>query len=353
MILFNSEKLADAINDKDHKHYDAAKMHDETIRFLRKKYKGHMRFIRPGYPRKTKGADSRGFEIPSMAKPTEPLSIKLEANVFIDGIKGGKNHWACCLDTPKLLPGNLWGLGNKRRIHIYDDFLVNLDKDPDLGFFLYKISPFVKKGFIRLQDPEGDDAELGKAEYLRAQRKMAVWTMLEDEKKLRTMARGYGIAGTDKKQPNAIRKELEALLEKNDKLQEANAAVKGTKDFMDEMHITDSLILRSFVQKCIDAKKLTYHVDGRWKVGEKIVVQVPASDLERKMEYLCSYLQAGNNREKLQEFLKDLINKEYLDSVALEKEWTWLFKVATDESPAFKKKDEIKTRVTEFFCPVG
>ena len=161
MLIINGEKLeTNALNDSKHKHYDFAKLYDTTMKELRSKHRDYIRFIRPGYPKRCKGADSRGFELPSMMKPTEVLSIPLSANVYLEGTMG-QNTWECCLDTPKLLPGNLWGLGRKRRIHIKDDYVVDLKKSPDLAFFLYKISPFIKKNIIRMEDPIFDDKAIG------------------------------------------------------------------------------------------------------------------------------------------------------------------------------------------------
>lgn len=353
MILINQERLMmDALNDVNHKHHEFAKIYDDTLKFLRGKYKTEMRYIRPDRPIRVKGADSRFIEIPSMALPIEPMSIPLKANVYVEGTSLGKNLWACCLDAPKLLPGNLWDLGRKRSLLIYGEYLVNVEREPDLAFFLYKISPFTKKGLVKLQDPERDDEEIGATQEAITTRKNAVWTGLRDDKKLRTMARAYGVAMVDEKQPNAIRQELEQILEKNDVLQKSSPIIKGTKEFLEEMHFTDSLLLRAFVQKNIDENKLTWKIDGRWRIGEKVVVQVPANELERKTEYLCSYLLAGNNADKLQEFLRDLINREYLDNLKLEKEWVWLYKVM-GENPAFKKKEDMKARVIEVFCPLG
>ena len=78
---------------------------------------------------------------------------------------------------------------------------------------------------------------------------------------------------------------------------------------------------------------------------------MPSQELNYKTEYLCSYLLAGNNAEKYTEFIRDLINKEYLDTIDDKKEWQWLYRVM-GETPSFKKIEEIKTRVTEHFCPV-
>lgn len=351
MIIIDSKPLElDALNDPKNKLHDFAKEYDDTLRYLQDRYKnGFIRFKRPGFPKHTKGSDNFGNEIPKMAEPTPPLSIPLKAYATLG--KLGKHQWGCCLDTPTILPNGLWDLGRKRTKMIKEDILVNINEEPDLAFFLYRVSPFVRRGLLKVVDPLKDDAEIGEAERELVERKYAVWNMLSDEVKLKTMARAYGVANVDNKQPNAIRKELDAQLEKNDKLKKTNKAVKGTTEFIEEMKVTDSVLLRNFVQKAVDEKKITCGANGIWKIGDKQIAQVPVTDIKRKVEWLSIYLMRGDNLEKLQEFLRDLINKEYLEGISDKKEWVWLAKIAKVPHD-FQKIESIKQGVTDFYCPV-
>ena len=351
MILLDQVPLdLEAINDPKAKHHDFAKKYNETLEHLRDHFKnGYIRFKRQGAIKYTKGADNTGKEVPKMLEPVQPWRIPLQAYA-VTGNKG-KHLWACCLGTPEPKANGLWDMGRIKSHTIKEDLLVNINENPDLAFFLYEVSPFVKKKLIVVADPKKDDAELGEEERELTERKYAVWNMLGDENKLKTMARAYGVSSVDDKQPNAIRKELEKTLEINDKLKRQNPAVKGTKEFIEEMKVTEGLLLRNFVQKCIDDKKLEYRPDGRWRIGQKIVVQVPQSEISRNRDYLCNYLMAGNQLEKYQEFLKDLLNKEYLEGITEKKEWQWLARVS-GFNPEFKKLDEVKRVVTEFFCPL-
>jgi hypothetical protein len=275
MILLDQKPLeSDALNDPNHKLHEFAKEYDKTLNELHGKYKdGIIRFKRVGYPRYTKGADSNFREVPNMLEPTPPMRIPLKAYAVTGSL--GKHLWMCCLDAPTLLPNGLSDMGRKRTMSITEEVVVNVNKEPDLAFFLYKISPFVKRGLLKIVDPVADDIQVGEEERALTERKYAVWNMLGDVEKLKFMARAYGVEGVDEKQPNAIRKELETLLEANDKLQKNNPIIKGTKEFVEEMKVTDGVLLRNFVQKAIDDKKLEYKGDGRWKIGEKGVVQVP------------------------------------------------------------------------------
>lgn len=354
MILVDQKPLElDALNDKTHKLHDFAKEYDDTIKELRAKYKnGFIRFNKVGYPRYTKGADSNFRELPKVMEP--PVQMRIPLKAYATTGKLGKHLWMCCLDTPTVLPNGLWDMGRKKSMKIETDVLVNIETEPDLAFFLYRISPFVKRGLLKIVDPVADDEQLGEEERMLAMRKSAVWSQLTDEK-LKIMARAYGIAAVDEKQPNGIRKELEALLERNDSEQKRNPIIKGTKEFIEELKVTDGLLLRNFVQRAMDERMLVYKDDGRWRIGEKVVIQVPQSELKRKNDYLCNYLMAGNNAEKLQEFLRDLINKDYLDGIPDtkdgNKEWAWLAKVA-GVSLNFTKFAEVKSNVSKFFCPL-
>jgi hypothetical protein len=351
MLLIDNHPLeADALSDPKHKLHDFAKEYDDALTYLHDRYKnGFIRFKRIGYPKFTKGADSAFREVPKVKEPTPPMRIPLQAYATVG--KLGKHHWACCLDAPKVLPNGLWEMGKRKAFTIEEDVLININEEPDLAFFFFKISPFIKKGLIKVLDPAKDDVEIGEAESLLTDRKYAVWKQLGDIDKLKRMARAYGVSQVDDKQPNQIRKELETVLERNDVLRRTNPAVKGTREFLEEMMVTDGVLLRAFVQKAIDDKKLACGLNGDWKVGDKIIIKVPASELKRKPEYLCDYLSAGNNIDKLQEFLRDLINTEYLEGITEKKEWEWLAKIA-NVPHQFKKIEEIKTGVQKFYAPV-
>ena len=354
MILVDKKPLQlDALNDKSNPLHEFAVEYDKTLKYLHERYKnGYIRFRRPGFPKYVKGADEKGREIPKVKEPDIPMRIPLRAYTTIGSL--GKHEITCCLDAPTVLPNQLWDFGRTRAMTIKVDKLVNFNDQPDLAFFLYKVSPFTKKGHLQVVDPAKDDEEIGAVEMEIAETKYAVWTMLKDGDRLKTMARAYGVANVDTKQPNSIRKELEAILTKNNALHKSNPAVKGTRDFLEEMKVTDGILLRSFVQKNIDDKKLACGGNGVWKIGDKSIAQVPAQDLKNpqsKIDYLCNYLSVGNHTKELQEFMRDLINREYLGAITDNKEWTWLGKIAGVPTQ-FKKIEEVQEGVTKFFCPV-
>jgi hypothetical protein len=363
MLIIDRHPLEkEALNNKSHNLYDCAQLVDQTLSYLKSHYKdGLIRFNKIGYPKHTEGADSRFRKLPKIVEPATQWRIPLKAYVAIGDL--GKHTWMCCLDTPDVLPNGLHDFAKfskRKAISVEEVLVVDIEKQPDLAFFLYKISPFVKRegnrGIFQILDPLLDDSALGEEELSLTETKYAVWNMLKDESKLKTMARAYGMNSVDSMLPNAIRKELEALLIRNDKAKRQNPAVKGTKEFIEEMKVTDGLLLRNFMQKAIDDKKLSWKGDGRWKIGEKIICQVPTQETLRRNDYLCNWLMAGNNEDKLKSFIFDLVNKEYLDAIPATKdgrrEWEWFAKVS-GENPAFKKTEEIKDFVYKTFCPLG
>jgi len=165
------------------------------------------------------------------------------------------------------------------------------------------------------------------------------------------MAQGYGVAGTSTMTSDRIRLDLEKVLETNDKLKKSNPMIRGTDDFLEEMKVTDGLLLRSFVQNAIDEKQLDFRGDGKWHIGDKVVMHVSFADVQAKRQFdaLCNYLSAPNSKDKLMDFLGDLVNKEFLNNVRDNKVFDWLAKII-DVNVKFKKKSDIKNAVISHFC---
>jgi len=114
------------------------------------------------------------------------------------------------------------------------------------------------------------------------------------------------------------------------------------------MKVTDNVRLRSFLKTLEDDKKLIYKPDGRWHLGEKTLLQVPYENIKDAFGYMCSYYNVPNNADKLKDLMHDVVNKEYLDNIKDEKDFTWLAKVMGITS-AFKKKEKIRSMVYDAF----
>ena len=347
MLLWNKEKLDfNAKDEKTHPHYNSAKFYADKVKYLKDTYGKYMRFVDPKHPRYTEGIDSKGHIVRKMKEPDTVIRIPYETDYTTE--TGDKQIWSYCVGAPVIHPNGQYDLGRVRSVSFVGDKIISLDKDPDLAFYLTYVSPFVKSGIIKIDDPALDARKLGDKKREDAKRYVAIWNMLTDDVKLRTMASAYGVPNTDKKEPDSIRLELEKVLEHNDQKKKSNPTIRGTDDFLNEMNVNDNILLRSFVQTAIDNKQLKWHADGKWKVGQKIIIQVPLSDIEpeRRFDYACNYLGSSNNNDKLLDFLKDILNREYFETIKDPKVYNWLARVS-GVSPAFKKYDEIRSKVME------
>ena len=135
-ILVNVIKLDAGIALRDEKHpmYAYALQYTEGIAELKKNHGSVIRFVRPGFPKMNLGSDSKGNET-SIVEPTPPAMFPLE-KVYAHPTRG-EEIWSCCLTMPKLLPNGLWSIGNKKGLKITDAISVDIDKQPDLAFYLY------------------------------------------------------------------------------------------------------------------------------------------------------------------------------------------------------------------------
>ena len=351
MLLINQKPLQvsdPSVKNPEHPMYSYAQEYERGVKFLREEYGNRLHFVRPGFPKHVEGYDSRGRKVSSMQEPIAPMIIPLSSEV-----KGklGLEMWACALDNPKLLPNGLWEMGRKRSIMIKDaSFTVNMDKDPELGFFLYFKSPFAhqKNKLLVVDDP----AQKAKIEGDKARQELelqtAIYGVLDDAEQLRVVAQAWGIAKTDTKHPDVIRKELKKLVQDNEQKRKKDPMVKGIKDFLSELKVTDAVRLRSFVKVCEDKGLITFREDGRYRIGERELCKVPPMEITHSFDYLCNHLGNSANRAKLQDLLRDVVNKEYLDGIKDEKNFGWLARMM-ELSTNFKKSEEVKESVYKCF----
>jgi hypothetical protein len=342
MLLINSKQLElTALKDDSHPLHSYAKEYDAGIKHLKETYGDDIKFVRPGFPKRTKGIDVRGNEVSNMTELSNPMLVPLKARY--QG-KLGMEIWEYCQGMPKLLPNNLWEATGKRSVFVTDNITVSLKREPELAFFLYYKSPVFKSNLLKIDDPTAEAKAEGDKARAELDLQTALYGTLGDEEQLKIVAQAYGVAGVDKKHPDAIRKELKAIVLLGDKKKRTDPTVKGIKEFLEEMKVTDAVRLRSLVMTMTENKKIEWTGDGRYKIGEREICRVPQAELQTRQNFLCNHLLNHANRPKLQELLKDTVDKEYLDKVNDEKTFIWLAKVL--ELPHnFKKKDEIREAV--------
>ena len=348
MILVNQNKLeSDAYtNEANPMHVYAVEV-ERGLKELRKRFpEGKIKFVRPGYPKYTDGLTAKGIEVKGIPVPTTPAHYPLRTQ--FKHPERGSELWVCSVDAPKILPGNLWDIGGTRYFAIEDSKTIDLKTEPDLAFYLCYISNAVKSGQIKIDDPKADIKAKADIERQEIERKTAIWNLLQDEGQLRKICLAYNI-DDQQKEPDALRFELQVLLKINDEKQKRDPSVHGTKEFLEEMKITDNVRLRAFIREGIKNGLIVYNQDGRYKSGDKVILQVPIQEISRKFDYLCNNLSAPNNVEKLQSLMVDLVNKEYLDKIEDEKDYRWLAKVMAIDGYYNKANDKVKEMVFQHF----
>ena len=346
-ILVNGKMLDQGIAIRDEKHpmHQYALEYTQGLAELKEKFGKKIKFIRPGWPKTNIGSDSKGNEA-RLKEPTPPAMFPLE-RAFPHPVRG-EEIWSCCLNMPKLLPNGLWSIGNKKSIKIEEFIIVDIDKQPDLAYYLAYIAHFERGGRLRVDDPKAEIREKAEKERQLVERKTAIWQMLTDENVLRKMAAAYGVPNSGTKEPDQLRFDLEAQLETNDKKRKNDLTIKGTREFLEEMKVTDSIRLRAFIKGLEDDKKLFYKPDGRYRLGDKVLMQVPQSEINKRFEYICGYYAIPNNIDKLRELMVDVMDKATLDGLTDNRDITWLAKIM-DINTAFKEKSELRSKVYEAF----
>jgi hypothetical protein len=350
MLLIDYQKLdMTALGNPNHPMCVYAEEYDKGIRELRQMYpEGTITLKRVGYPILIDGITGSGKEVRGIPEPISPMRISFKAK--FEHPKRGKELWAVCQGLPKPLQGGLWDIGDKKGTIIEDKLVIDLINDADLAFFMYYRSPLVLKGHLKVDDPAGEIRAKGKKEREALERKTAIWQTLADDAQLRKVAMGYGISDAMKKEPDAIRFELEELLTANDKRRESEPGIKGTKDFLEDMKITNYMRLSAFIQDRIDNAVIVWKPDGKYKVGDKIIALVPANEAKNKKEWLVNYFSAQNNSDKLKELLTDTVDRTYLESVIDPKDFRWLAECMKIEGYFNKPPEQVKEMVFAEFA---
>jgi hypothetical protein len=349
MLLINQKQLLvnEALGNVNHPLYPHAVEYENGLKELKENYGKEIKFIRPGLPKYNPGMDSEGRST-TLLEPPSPALFPMQT--YLTHSERGKETWSCCLDFPELQPNGLWKMGKKRSIIIFDSITVNIDKDPDLAFYLYKICKSIKDGRLAVDNPKAEVRAKANKEREETERQMAIWNVLKDELALRRIAQAWGITEVGMKDEDAVRFELKELLIKNDEKKKLDPKTKGTREFLDELKINDNIRLRSFIRDLLDSKTIIYKDDGRLWIGEKQLMQLPfvAIQSQSQFDYICNFYGSPNNVARLQELMRDVITKEMLDAIVDNKDYVWLGKIM-GITTSFKKKEETKRLVYEAF----
>lgn len=349
MIIINNQRLLNidkAYLDNEDPLHIYAKEYKDGLNALRKKYpEGTVTFIPAKEEPLIDMYDGKGNEYRDVPEQSKPIAVPLRANVVHP--TRGTEYWGVCQGTPYLIREGVWDIGDSKTVKsklVTGSLTVNLKTEPDLAFFMYYKSPLVTGGHWKIDDPRADIKAKGDAERAALSLHTAIWQTLGDDDTLDIVASGYGI-DTDGKESDAIRFELAETLERNNKLKLSDPTYKGTEEFMEDLKLPDYILLSAFVKHFLNLKAISWKGDGRFKIGDKTIAQVPADWVKRRFEWLCNHLAAPNNLEKLQSLMVDLVNEDYLDSIKEDKIFRWIAKVKDIQGFYNKSADVVKEMV--------
>jgi hypothetical protein len=324
-----------------------AKEYDSGLKELYRKYpEGTISFVPAGEEPTVDMIDSKGKEYRDV--PEEPKPIRIPLAAHISHPTRGKEYWGVCQGNPYEVRNGVWDIGGKldsKSKMVKGNLTINIKDDPDLAFFMTYKSRLVTGGHWKIDDPKADIRAKGDEERAQLALRIAIWQTLEDEDTLKIVASAYGIDNVDTKQSDAIRFELRDTLERNNKLKLTDPTYKGTDEFLEDLKITDYILLSAFVKHFLDLKAISWKGDGRFKIGDKTIAQVPADWVKRRFEWLCNHLASPNNLDKLQSLMIDLINEDYLDSIKDDKIFRWIAKVKEIQGYYNKSADMVKEMV--------
>jgi hypothetical protein len=351
-LIVNFQRLdLSALEDVKHPMYAYAKEYDEGIRHLLELYpEKKIKFTRVGYPRMVTYNDPLTGREAQVPEDVPPLRLSLRANVKHP--KRGSEQWGVCLGAPHPLPGGLWDIGGKldtKTKQIEGNLIIDLVDQPDLAFFVYYKSPLVRGGHLKVDDPREETKQKADKKRHALELETAIWQTLSDEEQLRKLASAWGIENVKEKLADDVRFDLERVLKENDQKKKKDPTIKGTKEFLEEMKITDYVRLSAFIRQMLDDSMIQWNADGRYKVGDKTIVQVPSNEVKNKFAWLCNYFASPNNKDRLAELFKDLINKEYLDSLTDPKDFRYIANVMGLEGYFNKNTEQVKQMVYDTF----
>jgi len=350
MIIINNQRLLNidkAYEDKSDPLHVYAKEYKDGLKELKRKYPDGVLTFKSAIAEPIVDImDSKGAEYRDVPEDPKPLTVPLRANVAHP--TRGTEYWAVCKGTPFQIREGVYDIGDtktsKSKLIRGGSFTVDLKTDSDLAFFMYFKSPLVTGGHWKIDDPKEDVRKRGDAERAALALHTAIWQTLGDEDTLKLLASAYGV-DVEGKEADEVRFDLKATLEKNNELKLSDPTYKGTEEFMEDLKIPDYILLCAFVKHFLDKKAITWKGDGRFKIGDKTIAQVPADWVKRKFEWLCNYFASPNNLEKLQSLMIDLVNEDYLDSITEDKIFRWIAKVKDIQGYYNKSAEVVKELV--------
>lgn len=323
MLILNNE-LFDPNVKKDHKFYETAQKYKTEVEGLRKKHGNRIVFKRTREHPMTEN----GIRL-----PMPPMTLPLRGSR--GGVSGEPENWMYSESIPNKKDG-VYQL-RKGSLMVTDELIVDMNKKPDLAWFIVYICPLYGKE-IEIHDRKIIMREKAAERRRRVRLENALYgeSPLSDSGILKSVAEAWGLNAFHK-DANELRFELEALLKRRDEEKKKDPSVRGTDDFLKDIkNVGEKVFKKSFLQKGFNAGILKREKSGDIVMTgtEEKLFFVPPEKANDWFNYFAEKAIADETLWK--RLVMSNINNGYIDDASSTEQLAWLFKFAG-------KKPEKKT----------
>ena len=312
-MLIKNNKLFNPGVKKGDEDYETAERYNTEVSSLIKKHGTRLIFKRTRKYSMSKNG---------LRMPMPPMILPLRGSRTVDG---KPEEWMYVEGLPPKKDGVFDQ--RQRGLMIGAEKVIDMEKQPDLGWFLYYISPLMNKEIV-LYDPKLEHRQ--KAD----QRRMAVAlenalfgdSPLSDSGVLKTVAEAWGV-NSFHKDPDELRFELESLLKRRDNEKLKDTSVRGSKEFLKDIKIIGTVTFKkSFLQRGVSSDIIKIEKSGdvvMTATGEKLLF-VPPEKLSDWFDYFAEHV--IKNEPLFKKLVKANANNGYIDDATDVSQLEWLFK---------------------------
>jgi len=240
----------------------------------------------------------------SILEPVPNVAVPLRISV---AGKNGREEWVYSEVAVPIKDG-IVQLEQNSKIVYYGEWVIDMDTNPDLAYFMLDKHSMIKRGQYKIEDPISDERK--KAEDRRNEAKLDNIVYGENAKLnidlayLRLIAKRWGIAAADKQNKDQLQNALYDKVKTEEAKKRRNKTGRGIDEFVNDVRASDEseqLQVAGHVRDAIDKNILVFDVgDKTWKInyGDGTyynVFTVAVSDLQNKDEAIILYLQQDNH----------------------------------------------------------
>jgi hypothetical protein len=266
---------------------DIVAEYHKTVNDLRKKF-GKFIIIRS---RKEAKVNKTGL-LEQLPPKTIPLKIVL-------GGANGSEEWLYT-ETFPIIKDGIAVTDTNQLIVQHGELRIDLNKKPDLAYFLTKKHSALSKGKFYVLDVEAKNRTLAEQRARDAKLNNAIYgensQLNTDLDFLRLISKRWGIGGADKQDKFALQNQLYDIVSRSDK---DKGKGRGVDEFVSDIKSsgkTDQLEIAAKVRDAIDRKVVIFdELNHKWQIDYKDgkykdIVFVSIEDLPSKDEVLVMYM---------------------------------------------------------------